>query len=73
MPIVGNAEQPLAGQEIGLGKAMFLVNNVTTWSILGGDFQTQDVPAESALNAPQWGQVLAGNNAGWHNVTASHQ
>jgi len=47
-------------------------NPVTLETLLtSGEFAQPVGPATSPMDAPQWGQVFAGNNAAWNNVTSS--
>jgi hypothetical protein len=71
--ILGGAGVSLQGVELGAGRTAEVqfsqVNNA--WFLIGGQSTTQVLTAGFSLQAPQWGQVFAGNNAVYNNVTTS--
>jgi hypothetical protein len=72
LSLLGANSQPLQGGEIIPGIAGVVVNPSANGFLLfapSGSYQVG--AAQESLQAPQWGQVLAGNNAVWNNLTGS--
>jgi hypothetical protein len=66
LPLLGMSFQPLQGGEIVPGIAGVVVNSTATDFLLfapNGSYQVGS--AQASLQAPQWSQVFAGNNAQW--------
>jgi hypothetical protein len=73
-PVIGNGGigALLQGNELRAGRTVAVMwNTVGYWELAFGYSANNTYPAEYSYQAPQWGQVYAGNNAEWYNVTAT--
>jgi len=72
IPIYGSIG-PLQGNEISNTRNTVVQYSAyyNAWFLIGGGYSLQIGAAGYGYQAPQWGQVLAGNNAQWYNMTGS--
>jgi hypothetical protein len=72
-PIYGIGYEPLQGGELNNTASIELEYNSyhNAWIIIGGGYNLQVGTAYGSYQAPQWGQVVLGNNAEYVNYTTT--